>query len=128
MPSGTNPKNPKNPTRLMIRPARYSLSADILPGMAAFNGSTTNQALWIGYDDNASYREDNDVTKAKNFQTICTILLRRTSSLVQEGGAMMQKNLSVVENRLKAVDSWLDANDTTATGPMTTFGDLTEFR
>ncbi len=96
--------------------------------MAEFNGASTLQELKIGHGDNASYGEDNSVSKAKKFQTINRILILRLNTLVQEGQSQFQHQVSNHLEELKTVSSWIDAKDVTTSGPSVTKANFENFR
>lgn len=95
--------------------------------MATLGASSTDIQVFASYDDNASYREDNSLAKAKAFETAINILLRRSKSLIQEHGAQMQADLVRMENRLPQVIEFININDTVNSGPKVTHPDFTDF-
>ena len=54
--------------------------------MSSLSSSSTDQAVWDSYDDNASYEEDSSTTKAAAFITACRILLQRRPKRSSLGG------------------------------------------
>jgi hypothetical protein len=54
--------------------------------MSTLSSSSTLAEIQAAYDDNASYEEDGDATKAAAFITACRMLLRRIPRRVSHGG------------------------------------------
>ena len=84
--------------------------------MATLSSSSTDQAVWDAYDDNASYDEDNSAAKAKIFITACRILIRRRPNLVTTDGQSVQFNGRMVQKELDQAQQWLGANKSSAAG------------
>lgn len=88
--------------------------------MSSINSSSTLAQVQAAYDDNASYAEDNDVSKARAFLTACRILMRRTprESGTREGH--MTLSVDLLKDQITDVQGWLAANDPSLTGPVVT--------
>lgn len=97
--------------------------------MSTLNGSSTLAEVMASYDSNASYVEDNSLTKARAFITACSILLRRTPSNMEKASNTLSFNVQVVKQERDDALAWLVARDPTAqVGPAVTYADFRNFR
>lgn len=97
--------------------------------MSDLNGSSTTAAVQAAYDANASYAEDNSITKAKAFITACRILLRRTASNMVKGSNQVSLNVPVLQRELEKAQEWFEARDPDANiRPVATRVDFRNFR
>lgn len=97
--------------------------------MAEVSSSSTLAQVQASYQDNASYAEDNSVTKAKRFVTACRILIQRQPSNVVKGSNQVSLNLQLLHEELKAAQKWLEARDVDSNaGPLVTRPDFRRFR
>jgi hypothetical protein len=97
--------------------------------MSSLSSSSTTVQVKAAYDDNASYLEDGDVSKAKTFLTACMILKRRVPLRSTHAGADMTKES--LNQDIEDVKDWLAQNDVTP-GPNPSaavkFADFRDFR
>ena len=97
--------------------------------MATLNGSSSSLAVKQAYDDNASYREDNSVTKVKIFITAVAILMRRTASQMTKGGNAVSLRPDLLKQELDDAKRWLEARDTDSQpGPRSARSNFRNFR
>jgi hypothetical protein len=82
--------------------------------MAALTGSSTDEAVWAQYDDNAAYDVDSSVTKAKLFIEACRVLLRRRPTSI--GFGQRSTEFEAVQQALDDARKWLALNNTSANG------------
>ncbi|HYE91773.1 MAG TPA: hypothetical protein VEA38_12165 [Terriglobales bacterium] len=82
--------------------------------MSTLSSSSTLTQVENAYDDNASYAEDQSVTKCRAFITAALILLRRLPSTAVKGSNSISNRLEGIENRLKKAEDWLAAHTTDA--------------
>ena len=79
--------------------------------MATLSSSSTLAQVEAEYDDNASWFEDQSLTKAKAFVTACTILLRRLYRLQSKGANTLGFDPERIEEQRKEAKEWLTLND-----------------
>ena len=85
--------------------------------MSALSSASTLDEINAAYDDNASYREDGSVAKAKVFITACSMLRRRIPSLVQSGNRhQVQMRVDLIRAEREDAQKWLTSNDPTSSG------------
>ena len=76
--------------------------------MSTLGSSSTLAEVQAAYDDNASYREDADTTKAAAFITACSILMRRIPRSAESGGReRIEHELVRIENERNRAEIWL---------------------
>ena len=96
--------------------------------MSTLTSSSTLADVQAAYDDNASYLEDNSVTKARAFVTACIFLMRRKAERSRHGPAEHEFDIESLRLQLKEARRWLGMNDTARTGPASTLVDLGGYR
>jgi hypothetical protein len=84
--------------------------------MAAVTSASTDQAVWDAYDDNASYEEDESVSKAQAFITVCRVLLRRRPNQVSVDGTTTSFEAGAIQKALDDARKWLALNNTSDNG------------
>lgn len=80
-------------------------------GMASLSSSSTMAQVEAAYDDNASYAEDDSITKAKAFVTAVRFLLRRLYSSEAFGSASLSTRVDLLRDELRDAQKWLEARD-----------------
>jgi hypothetical protein len=80
--------------------------------MSAVTGSTTLAELLVLYRANCSWEEDNDLTKAKTFVTVCTALAAMLPSQSGKGGASMSLDTRTVQEQLKRAREFIKVTGT----------------
>lgn len=92
----------------------------------------TLQSVLSDYETNASYREDNDASKALAFISACTKLLTKLPSRSgKSGGAEVEIDVTLVEKQLLRAEAWLDSHRSETdllTNPSVIHPDFTNFR
>lgn len=97
--------------------------------MSTLNGSSTLAEVMASYDSNASYIEDNSLSKARAFITACSILLRRTPSNMEKASNTLSFNIQAIKQERDDAVAWLQARDPDAqVGPGVTYADFRNFR
>jgi hypothetical protein len=98
--------------------------------MSTINSTSTLAQVQNAYDDNASYAEDNSVTKCRALLTACRILLRRMPARTGTREAQLQLNAGLIQQEMKAAQGWPEAHDTisTTSGPRVTRASFGGFR
>lgn len=84
--------------------------------MATVSSSSTRAQIEASFDDNASYAEDNSVTKARAFVTAGRILLRRYAEQSTLGATSLRRNLSMIKEQVDEAVQWLQQHDTAREG------------
>jgi hypothetical protein len=84
--------------------------------MAAVTSVSTDQQVWDCYDDNASFREDASVAKAKAFITACMLLMRRRPVRISADGTSADFDGSFIQKALEDAREWLAQNNTSSNG------------
>lgn len=69
--------------------------------MATLSSASTLADVWNAYDDNASYEEDDSVSKARTFITACRILLRRLPAQNTRSSTTLRFDLKRIQNELQ---------------------------
>jgi hypothetical protein len=95
------------------------------------SSSTTTQVL-AAYADNASYEEDDDLTKARAFAAACRLLLSPQHSVKRSvsggrSGSEVELDPGVIERRLDDARRWI-ANKLAAASGGVIHADFTNFR
>ncbi len=75
--------------------------------MASITSASTDAQVEAAYDDNAGFREDQDVAKAKTFVTACRILLRRLANSMGKGGAVLSYNRELIQKQLEEATAYI---------------------
>lgn len=108
--------------------------------MSTLTSSSTLAVVQSAYDDNASYYEDDDATKAKAFITACRILLRRIPRDGMLQGARVTLTPEIIQDQLNAAVEWLAggssdeetdslaAGDIPSSGPRVSRANFNNFR
>lgn len=99
--------------------------------MSTLNSSSSFAEVKAAYMDNASYAEDNSVTKAAAFITACrflTLLLPGRASKGRQQEIEFTANLETIEKQMNAASVWLDSANAGASGSQFTYADLRDFR
>ena len=85
--------------------------------MATINGDSTTAEVRKAYDDNASYFEDDSVSKARAFVTACSILIRREYNTMNRGPNSMGKNVDLLKQERKDAVAFIRERDSSYRGP-----------
>lgn len=96
--------------------------------MATLSSSSTDAEVRAAFDDNASYAEDNDTTKAAALETACLILLRREPLQGGRNGTMFALDKQSVREVLARVRLWLSARGASGGGASSRHYDFRNFR
>ena len=99
--------------------------------MSTLSSTSTLAEIQASYDDNASWFEDNSVSKARAFATAVRMLIRRTAKRASTGGGtgeMVEMDTAQLREELKDVVEWLSANDGDRAGPSVRFVSFEDFR
>ena len=99
--------------------------------MSTLDSNSTRADVLAAYADNASYQEDNSLTKAKAFITACRLLLSPKHSAKRSRGANsaeIELDLSLISRQLDDAQSWATARDTAAAGSSVTHLSFDGFR
>ena len=78
--------------------------------MSTLTSASTDVQVEAAYDDNASYREDQSVAKAKAFLTACRILIRRCATRMGERGDVLEYDINLLRKEQLGAESWVQAN------------------
>ncbi len=97
------------------------------PGMTLTSASTDAE-VEAAYDDNADYRDTASITKARLFAQACRLLVRRYTSGVSSDGTSINRNVELIRDELRDVDTWLDGNDPARSQSSTVVYDFRESR
>jgi hypothetical protein len=79
--------------------------------MADITSASTLAEVQAAYDDNASYAEDNSVTKARAYETACRVLLRRLPQQAGRNGTAFMLDKQSLREELATVRSWLSVRN-----------------
>lgn len=95
--------------------------------MSTLSSSSTDAQVWAAYDDNASYEEDDDRSKALAFITACRFLIRRKPKRIfhHEKGADYDE--VAIRQELQQARTWLVLNPASSTSQVR-YADLKGFR
>lgn len=97
--------------------------------MAELSSSSTLDQIVDSYVDNASYAEDDSITKARRFVSAVRILLVKRPSSMTKGSNQLNFNLEILGRQLDEAQKWLEARDPDANaGPMVTRPSFQNFR
>lgn len=83
--------------------------------MSTLDSSSTWAEILAAYDDNGSYEEDNDVSKARAFVTACRLMLRQFPKRTAHGGSgrdttEMEMDPRLIREELQQAQQWLSQN------------------
>lgn len=81
--------------------------------MSTLDSSSTLTEIKAAYATNASYQEDESLSKARAFATACRFLLLKLPKRMVQGGRSgeeIELDLGLIRQELKAVTSWLASN------------------
>ena len=89
--------------------------------MSTLTSTSTLAQVTAAYDDNASYAEDDSVSKCKAFITACRIILRRVPKRASHGGRTAGEEIefdpTMVQAELERALAWLiGADDASGSG------------
>ena len=79
--------------------------------VATLDSSSTLDQVQAAYDDNASYYEDNDITKCRQFITACRFLLRRIPKSSKHGEQSIDLNPELIRQELIDAQNWLKGKE-----------------
>lgn len=97
--------------------------------MSTLSSASTDAQVEAAYDDNASWFEDQSVTKAKAFVTAGRMLLRRLYSSQAKGGNSLTFRIDLIKQEVDEAMEFVRKHDSTfLTGPRVTRGSLFNFR
>jgi len=98
--------------------------------MSDITGTTTFAELAAIYRANASYAEDNSISKARAFVSACNALLldlpSRTTS--GRGGHEIEFDVGQISAARDKAQVWINANESNATRPRVRHVDLSNYR
>ena len=95
--------------------------------MSTLSSSSTDTEVWAAYDDNASYEEDADSSKAAAFITACRILVRRRPKRIEFEGKSGDFDEIAIRQELGQARQWLALHPASDTARVR-YGDLSTFR
>ena len=99
--------------------------------MADLDSSSDFADIVNEYIDSSSYAKYNDLSKAKDFEHACQILLIKYPSMSAKGSASVgwSTNLTEIRQELRRVRAWLEARSLAyREGPDAILPDFTECR
>jgi hypothetical protein len=74
--------------------------------------------------DNASYSEDNDLSKAKAFVTACRFLLLKLPTRAAHAGEEVQLDPRMIQDEMKTALRWISCNSTESPVKFNSFENL----
>jgi hypothetical protein len=95
--------------------------------MSTLTSSSTDAQVWAAYDDNASYEEDGDRTKALAFLTACKFLIRRKPKRMEHDGRSSDFDAEAIRDEMSAARNWLALNPASTTAAVR-YADLAGYR
>ncbi len=99
--------------------------------MSSLSSASSFAEIRAAFDDNASYEEDDSVTKARAFVTACKLLLRRTPKRASVGrdGHELELDPAIIKEMMADAQEWVAANEVDSDGASrTTYADFTNYR
>jgi hypothetical protein len=76
--------------------------------MSSLSSSSTLAQIKAAYADNASYEEDDSVSKARAFVTACRLLMLRLPSMAEQvGHSKIEQDVSQLRKELEAAQSYI---------------------
>lgn len=95
--------------------------------MSTLTDASTDTQVWAAYDNNASYEEDSDRTKALAFLTACRFLIRRKPKRMFYNQKGSDFDEVAIREEMNAARGWLDLHPASTTAAVR-YGDLAGFR
>ena len=83
--------------------------------MAFVTSANTLQEIKDAFDDNASYKVEGDIAKAKEFIVAAMVYLRRVVDLTTQGDTTVRDEPEKIQKMLESAEEWWTANDAAAT-------------
>jgi len=80
--------------------------------VSTLSSTSTLTEINAAYDDNASYAEDNSVSKAKAFRTAIAILIRRVLADSTKGDKSLRFDREGLQRQLDEVAAFISSRDT----------------
>lgn len=80
--------------------------------VSTLSSTSTLTEINAAYDDNASYAEDNSVSKAKAFRTAIAILIRRVLADSTKGDKSLRFDHEGLQRQLDEVAAFISSRDT----------------
>ncbi len=84
--------------------------------MSTLDSTSTEDEIAAAYMDNASYREDGDVAKAKAYITACEFMSMRGVSVIDRDGKRMEFDQRVIESQMQRAERFIAARRSVANG------------
>ena len=96
--------------------------------MASINSTSTLTQVQDAYDDNASYAEDDSISKARAFGTAARILLRRLPTESRQGTASVRRQMDLIQKEIMDARSWLQMRDVDRSAAEVVHSDFADFK
>lgn len=80
------------------------------------DSSSTLAEVEAQYDDNADWREERSLAKAKLFAQACRILIRRYKSTGSGGGMSYGRDMGRLADELDAATTWIGTSQAATAG------------
>lgn len=100
--------------------------------MSTLSGSSTDTQVRTAVDDNASYEEDQSVSKCRAYITAVRIWLRRLSERksVSDSDSRIDREIEAMRKDLEEARAWLLENDggTDEQGAQVSYADFGDYR
>ncbi len=94
----------------------------------ALDSTATYSQVEDSYLDNASYIEDNSVTKAKAFVTACTMLIFLMPKQMGQDGKSITNSIEEVQQQKEKATQFLNDNDEDLHGDRVTLGGMNNYK
>lgn len=78
--------------------------------MSTLTSSSTLADIKASYLNNASYSEDNSLSKAKAFVTACRFLLLKLPNRASHAGEEIQLDPRMIQDEMKIAIRWISSN------------------
>lgn len=95
--------------------------------MSTLSSTSTDAEVNAAYDDNASYAEDDSLSKAKAFRTAVSLLIRRVLADSTKGDKSLRFDREALQRQLDEVAAYISTNDIT-TNPAVTYASFAGLR
>ncbi len=84
--------------------------------MSSLSSSSTLTEIEAAYADNASYEEDESLTKCAAFITACRLLLMKLPKKARQDSRELEMDLERISGEIVAAQAWRRANAGVAAG------------
>ena len=92
--------------------------------MSTLTSASTLTQIKAAYMDNASYSEDNSLTKGKAFVTACRFLLLKLPTRASHAGEEIQLDPRMIQDEMKIALRWIGSNATESPVKFNSFENL----